>query len=157
MGFLIDGVFRVYYEAEAEAESKEINTHFILPEDFVVEFDSFLAQSPSRYSIQALEPAEMIVFDFAALQEAYARSHGWERLGRLLAESAYRRSRERTEAFLFLSGEERYLKAVREEPRLFERVPLYHIASYLGVERESLSRIRRRLAAGPASRPRNRM
>lgn len=153
MGFLLEGVFRVFYEADG----KEINTHFLLPQDFVAEFDSFLAQSPSRYSIQALEPASLIEFDHAALQSAYGRSHGWERLGRLMAESAYRRSRERTESFLFLTGEERYLKAVREEPELFARVPLYHIASYLGVERESLSRIRKRLAESPAARSRGRM
>lgn len=64
-----------------------------------------------------------------------------ERLGRLLAESAYRRSRARTESFLILSGEKRYLKAVREEPRLFERVPLHPIASYLGVERDATRKV----------------
>lgn len=142
LGFVVSGVFRVYYEAQG----KEMNTHFILPEDFVTEFDSFLAQAPSRYELQALKPAEIIAFDYASLQQAYERSHAWERLGRLIAEAAYRRSRERTESFLFLDGEARYLKAIREEPGLFAHVPLYHIASYLGLERESLSRIRKHLA-----------
>lgn len=153
MGFLVSGVFRVYYEVEG----KEVNTHFLLPQDFVAEFDSFLSQSPSRYSIEALEPSEVVAFDFTALQKAYERSHGWERLGRILAETAYRRSRERAESFLFLDAESRYLKAIREEPQLFERVPLYHIASYLGVERESLSRIRKRLAGKPAPKSRRRL
>lgn len=148
MGFVLSGAFRVFYESAG----KEMNTHFILPGDFVAEFDSFLAQAPSRYSVQALEPSEVIAFDFGALQKAYEKSHAWERLGRLIAENAYRKSRERAEAFLFLDGEGRYLKAVREEPRLFERVPLYHIASYLGLERESLSRIRGKLAGKGAGK-----
>lgn len=142
LGFVVSGALRVYY-AEAERES---NTHFIFANDFAAEYGSFLAQAPSLYSIQALSHCVLIEFGFEALQAAYAKSHGWERLGRLVAEAAYTRSRKRSESFLYLDAEGRYLQAIREEPELFRQVPLYHIASYLGLERESLSRIRRRLA-----------
>jgi CRP-like cAMP-binding protein len=142
LGFVLSGAFRVYYEDE----DREANTHFIFANDFAAEYGSFLNQTASRYSIQALAPCMLIEFGFEALQEAYAKSHGWERLGRLIAEAAYTRSRKRAESFLFLDGEGRYLQAIREEPDLFRQVPLYHIASYLGLERESLSRIRRRLS-----------
>ncbi len=143
LGFVQSGAFRVYYGEEG----REANTHFILANDFAAEYGSFLNQSASQYSIQALAPCELIEFGHEALQAAYAKSHGWERLGRLIAEAAYTRSRKRTESFLFLDAEGRYLQAIREEPELFRQVPLYHIASYLGLERESLSRIRRRLAS----------
>jgi hypothetical protein len=78
----------------------------------------------------------VIEFGFEALQQAYARSHGWERLGRTIAEAAYARSRRRTGAVLFLDGEGGYLQAIREEPESFRQAPLKHIASYLGLERE---------------------
>lgn len=143
LGFVVSGAFRVYHGEEGE----EANTHFILARDFLAEFGSFLSQKPSRYAIQALAPAVVIEFGFDDLQKAYDRSHGWERLGRLIAEAAYARARGRAEDFLFLDGEGRYLKAIAGEPELFRQVPLYHIASYLGLERESLSRIRKRLSA----------
>lgn len=142
LGFVLAGAFRVFHDDEG----REGNTQFALPRDFVVEYGSFVSQAPSRYAIQALAPGSVLIFDYATLQRAYAASHGWERFGRLIAETAYRRARERAESFVFLDAEARYLKALRDEPELFRRVPLYHIASYLGMERESLSRIRRKLA-----------
>jgi CRP/FNR family transcriptional regulator, anaerobic regulatory protein len=49
------------------------------------------------------------------------------------------------ESFLFLSGEQRYLNLTEASPHVHARVPLYQIASYLGLERESLSRLRRKI------------
>mgnify|MGYP001796864555 FL=1 len=53
---------------------------------------------------------------------------------------------DRVENFLFNTPEERYVKFRTEQPDLMERVSLTHLASFLGVERQSLSRIRKRLS-----------
>jgi CRP-like cAMP-binding protein len=45
-----------------------------------------------------------------------------------------------------MDGEQRYLDLIKNQPQIFERIPLYHIASYLGLERESLSRLRKKVA-----------
>ena len=50
------------------------------------------------------------------------------------------------ESFLFLNGEQRYLDLLKNQPYIFDRIPLYYIASYLGIERESLSRLRKKIA-----------
>ena len=53
---------------------------------------------------------------------------------------------QRVEDFLLKSPEERYLDLIQAHPDLYEKVPLYHISSYLGIQGPSLSRIRKRLA-----------
>ncbi len=142
IGFINKGCFRTYYLSEG----KEINTRFILENDFVVDFDSFIQQKQSKYFIQALEDTEFVSFNLEALQNAYSVSKNWERFGRIMAEQSYKMTTERVESFLFLDGEQRYLDLMKNQPHLLERIPLYHIASYLGLERESLSRLRKKIA-----------
>lgn len=144
IGFIVKGAFRTYYIVNG----KEVNTCFFFENDFVVDYDSFLAEKPGKYFIEALEDAEILVFTADVLREAYNKSHNWERFGRIMAEQTYRMSTERVESFLFMTGEERYLKLQETQPILFNRLPLYHIASYLGLERETISRLRRKIAQG---------
>jgi CRP-like cAMP-binding protein len=142
LGFINNGVFRMYYLSDG----KEINTHFSFENEFVVNYDSFLQEAPSRYFIQALEDAEIVTFNLPTLQSAYNQSQNWERFGRIMAEYSYKLTTKRVEGFMFLDAEQRYLQMMKETPHFLERVPLYHLASYLGVERESLSRLRKKIA-----------
>ncbi len=64
-----------------------------------------------------------------------------------MAEFSYKITTQRVESFLFMNGKERYLNLLETEPHLVDRVPLYHIASYLGIERESLSRLRKKIVS----------
>lgn len=142
IGFVNKGCFRTYYLADG----KEINTHFTFENEFVTDYDSFLQNKPSRYFIQALEDAEIVAFNLSALQRAYNQSQNWERFGRVIAEQSYKLTTQRVESFLFLDGEQRYLDLLKNQPHILDRIPLYHIASYLGLERESLSRLRKKIA-----------
>jgi len=142
LGFINQGAFRMYYLAEG----KEINTHFSFENEFVVNYDSFLQQAPSRYIIQAIEDAEVVTFNLQTLQNAYNQSQNWERFGRIMAEYSYKLTTKRVEGFMFMDAEQRYLEMVKETPHFLERVPLYHLASYLGIERESLSRLRKKIS-----------
>lgn len=142
IGFINSGSFRVYYLSGG----KEINIHFSFENEFAVDYDSFFQEKPSRYFIQALEDSVITTFSLHTLQEAYNRSQNCERFGRQMAEYSYTTISKRLESFLFMNSEERYLDLLKTEPRIVNRVPLYHIASYLGLERESLSRLRRKIA-----------
>lgn len=144
IGFITKGSFRIYYLLDG----KEINTNFFFENEFVVEYQSFLLQHPSKYCIQAIEDSEVITFTNAELISTYNTSHNWERFGRIIAEKLFIDATERTESFLFLTGEQRYLNLLKRRPKIFERVPLYHIASHLGIERESLSRLRKKILKG---------
>jgi CRP/FNR family transcriptional regulator, anaerobic regulatory protein len=142
IGFINTGGFRVYYIIDG----KEINTHFCFENEFVVDYDSFTQQKPSKYFIQALADTEIVTFNLEALSSAYDQSKNWERFGRRIAEYSYQMTTKRVESFLFLDGEQRYIQLLHDAPHIFEKVPLYHIASYLGLERESLSRLRKKIA-----------
>lgn len=142
IGFINKGCFRTYYLSEG----KEINTNFTFENEFVTDYDSFLQGKPGRYFIQAMEDAEIVTFNLPALQNAYNQSQNWERFGRIMAEQSYKLTTQRIESFLFLDGEQRYLDLLKNQPHIFDRIPLYHIASYLGLERESLSRLRKKIA-----------
>ena len=94
-----------------------------------------------------MEDAEVITFSQEVLLANYNKSKNWERFGRIMAEACYKKMNDRMESFLFLNGEQRYKLLVKNEPHILDRVPLYHIASYLGLERESLSRLRKKTAS----------
>ncbi len=142
ISFVEKGVLRLYYLSDG----KEINNHFFLENDYAVSYLDFLKNTPSRYYIQALEDCELFAFNSKTLQSAYDESKNWERFGRIIAESVYATATNRFESFLFLSAKERYLQMLKNYPRFIQRIPLYHLASYLGIERESLSRIRKEIS-----------
>jgi len=142
IAFVQKGALRFYYLADG----KEINNHFFLEYDYAVSYLDFLRGTPSRYYIQALADCELLTFNSEALHKAYDSAKNWERFGRIIAESAYATATNRFESFLFLSAKERYLQMISDYPRFIQRIPLYHLASYLGIERESLSRIRKELS-----------
>jgi CRP/FNR family transcriptional regulator len=142
IAFIEKGVLRLYYLSDG----KEINNHFFLENDYAVSYLDFLKNRPSRYYIQALDDCELLTFNAESLQIAYDSSKNWERFGRIIAESVYAIATNRFESFLFLSAKERYLQMLNDYPEFIQRIPLYHLASYLGIERESLSRIRKEIA-----------
>jgi CRP-like cAMP-binding protein len=99
-------------------------------------------------NIDVLEAGELLVVPIAALHAAYDRDHGLERFGRRLIEIGMIGSQRRTAALLQRSPEQRYDDFVSTRPEVARRVPLYLIASYLGITPEALSRIRRRRTRG---------
>ncbi|RZK21960.1 MAG: Crp/Fnr family transcriptional regulator [Hymenobacter sp.] len=145
VGFIVSGLFRVYYVDPVTAEEHDI---FFVPEGtFLTSLKSLLTQEVCPYYIAALEDAELLVIGLEQLQSLYAQSHGWERFGRRLAEHYLVAQQARAESLLFQSAEQRYLSLLAQFPGITNRVSLGHIASYLGIKGPSLSRIRAQLGA----------
>lgn len=143
IAFVQKGVLRMFYMSQ---DGKEINNHFFLENDYATSYLDFLKGKTSSYFIQAIEDSELLTFDAQALNVAYEQSKNWERFGRIIAEMAFISAATRTDSFLFQPATERYLTMLRALPHFIKRIPLYHLASYLGIERESLSRIRKEVA-----------
>lgn len=144
LGVVMSGVFRTYYVDEKTGEEK--NMYFYSQNQVVVAYKSFISQSPCNYYTAAVTDAVIYYIHIEQLQKLYTTSHQWERLGRLIAETAFSIGNDRMESFIFQSPEERYLAMVNQHPDIFNNVPLYHLASYLGIQGPSLSRIRKRMA-----------
>lgn len=143
LGFVLDGVFRIYWSNPTTGDEK--NMLFFTPRQFVTSYQSFLTQTPCNYYTESMVPAAILYIHIDRLHELYKESHEWERFGRILAELAFATSMKSTEGFLLHTAEERYLQMIDDHPTIFNSVPLYHIASYLGIQGPSLSRIRKRI------------
>jgi CRP-like cAMP-binding protein len=143
LGILTKGIFRLYrYDAETDEEK---NIFFFSEEQFIVSFASFIYQYPCSYYIEALEDSEMLYISYQDLQDLYMKYKPWERFGRILAEHFFTKSQLRTENLLFLTHEQRYLNLLQEHQNIVQRVASFHMASYLGIKNQSLSRIKKRL------------
>jgi len=146
LGFVLNGVFRIYKNNEESATEK--NMLFFTDDQFMTSYKSFFSQLSCDYYTQAMTPSSVLYIHYDQLQSLYKLSPSWERFGRILAESALNAVMNNTEGFLFKSPEDRYQELLKNHPNIFLSVPLYHIASYLGIEGPSLSRIRKRIAIG---------
>ena len=154
-GFLLEegGVCRGIHFIEKGAvrtyrllDGKEVNTSFQFEQDFVCELESLSSGMPSGQFIQTLEATETIFIPKAPLTGLYQTSPSFQELGRTILERIAVTEQRYSSLFTLYSPEERYSYVLQRYPHLIQRVPLQHLASYLGVARETLSRIRKRIA-----------
>jgi len=143
LGFIIHGVFRIYRADDKTGEEK--NMLFFSEKQFIASYTSFLSQKPCNYYTSSMSDSMIIYIHIDHLNKLYKESHSWERFGRFIAETAFHTLMANTEGFLFKTAEERYMDMIEQHPTIFNSVPLYHLASYLGIQPPSLSRIRKRI------------
>lgn len=123
----------------------EFTTDFALPGNWASNMYSRLNHSPSFLNIKALETSEVYILHQQQMERLYTEIPGLERLGRLLIENAFVRVVSQTLDLQITDAKERYLKLISEHPEILQKVPLYHIANYLGIAPKSLSRIRKEI------------
>lgn len=140
--FIAKGAVRTY----RLLDGKEITTSFHFEEDFVCELESLSSGLPSGQFIQTLEATETIFIPRAPLIGLYQTSPSFQELGRTILERVVLTEQRYSSLFTLYSPEERYSYILLRYPHLIQRVPLQHLASYLGIARETLSRIRKRIA-----------
>jgi CRP-like cAMP-binding protein len=143
LGFIIHGVFRIYRADDNTSDEK--NMLFFSDRQFVASYTSFLSQQPCNYYTASVDASLILYIHIDHLNKLYRESHQWEKFGRYIAETAFHQLMANTEGFLFKSAEERYHDMMKQHPKIFNTVPLYHLASYLGIKAPSLSRIRKRM------------
>lgn len=144
IGFVFSGLIRAYF---LDGNGHDITVKFIDAHQFATDYVAYISQNRSHYSFQCLEPTVIVSVSHSHIQEGYERFPKLERYGRLVAEEVLCIQQKRIEGFLFKSAEDRYLDFINEYPDLFNRVTLTHLSSYLGIERQTLTRIRQRLSS----------
>ena len=138
--FIIEkGIARVFYYKEG----KDITAHFAIENEATTAIDSFIQRKKSRYNIQLLENSKVISIAYTDLQKLLKEKPHYEKYSRMFLEQIYIDLAERVEDLLFYNAKERYAKLIKEKPNLFKRVNLGHIASFIGMSQETLSRIRK--------------
>jgi len=137
------GLVRFYYITES---GREFNKYFVMDNRFFGSYSSLFLRLPCGFYIQALEETETLVLSRDSLEDLYNRHPCWERLGRLCAISFINHMERREKELLLDPLQVRYTRFLNEYPDLINRIPQYHIASYLGVTDVALSRIRKRMS-----------
>jgi CRP/FNR family transcriptional regulator, anaerobic regulatory protein len=143
IGFVFSGLVRAFY---VDKRGNEISVGFIKENWYATHYAAFITQTPSKYYFQCIEPTVIVNLSYKHIQEGYDRFPNIERSGRLIAEEVLKGQQKRIESFLFDSAETRYLDFMKENPNLFNRVSLSYLSSFLGIERQSLTRIRKKLS-----------
>lgn len=143
MGFVFSGLLRSYYIDE---QGKKVTISFINENSYASDYPSFIRQIPSKYFIESIEPSIIVNLPYQTIQEAYKKSKNFENYGRLISELILIKKQDRIESFLFENAEERYLRFIKQNGNIINRITLSDLCSYLGIERQSLSRIRKKIA-----------
>ncbi len=140
LAFIEQGLVREYYVSPAGDE--HVRT-FCAEGSFTGSLYDLLSSAPAITNIEALEPTRLLVADWASFQARCEREPSWHVAGRRIAEALYAKKVVREHQMLALTARERLEALRRALPQLERRVKARHVASYLGITPEHLSRIRR--------------
>lgn len=138
--YIVEGYCKSYYEIEGEIK----NTGFFLENEIATNVNSFGSGQKSEFNIVACEPLTVIVFNREKLFEAARQAVEIEALGRSCIRLYAMKQEKLSAVFQLYSAEARLEYLELNRPDLTQRVPLSQLASFLGVKRETLSRIRKR-------------
>ena len=142
IGFVNSGCLREY---TIDNKGSEHIIQFAIEDWWISDPNSFLSGFPSTYNIDALEDSEVLLLEKSEREKLLDSCPKMERFFRILTEANFVATQRRISDSLSTTAEERYLKFVKTYPKLIEQVSQNHIASYLGITPQSLSRIRKEL------------
>lgn len=138
IGFVLEGTLRSYIMAD----DAEFNNDFYFDRSFVSAYTSFLTRRPTNCSIEALTNSTIMYITHEDYQSLLARDNEWYKLGSFIAESFFIRKCRRETMFLKDEAAARLENVLAMFPGIEQRVSQYHLASYLGIKPESLSRLK---------------
>lgn len=140
--FVIKGGLRQY---EVDTEGRERIVHFGFEDWWITDRYSLLTQTPSVYNIEAMEATEVLQINADALEALYSEVPVLERYFHKVLQQAFAIGQKRV-LLLQKSAEERYYAFLEDYGAIEQRLSQQHIAAYLGITRETLSRIRSQAA-----------
>ena len=137
--FIAKGLLKSYY---LRHDGTEHIMRFSPENSWATDPESLRNQTPAQSNIEALENSEVVMWTRESLAELFASIPAFKAYMDRLISSALKSSHERIRMNLSYTSEEKYEDFITSFPDVFRRVPLHMVASYLGVSRETLSRIR---------------
>lgn len=142
VGFVVKGLMRYYINDDGEEKTYA----FSQENNYVCNYESFLPQKPSTKIIQALEDSDVFVISYSDLQVIYSDVRAGERFGRIAIEAVFLQLLQDVSSFYTETPVLRYERFLKNHADLQQRISQYHIASFVGVKPQSLSRIRKRIS-----------
>lgn len=139
---VLKGLLRAYYIKD----DTEICSRFMEKDRIVISVNSFYTRKPGYEFIETLEPSILACIHYNKLQQIYHDFIEFNFIARALTEHYFTESEQRLYLLRKQTAEERYLFFLQNNSSLMQQVPLKYIATYLGMNLETLSRIRKKIA-----------
>lgn len=146
--FVTKGLLRSY---TIDEKGNEHILQFALEGWWTADLYSFFTDEPSLFNIEALEDSEMLLITRPSWEALLDKLPPMERYFRILIQNSLIATQRRLIGSLSETAEQKYIKFMNAYPDSVQRVPQHMIASYLGITRETLSRLRRDIATGKSS------
>lgn len=136
--YIIKGCARAYYLKEG----KDITDWFAFENDFISSINSFFLGVPSPHFIEVLEDTQVLEIARDKIQYLRDKYHDFERLGSAIVTKTMLQLQQRVVSMQFETAQQKYDNLTALNPQIAQRIPVMHMASYLGITVETLSRIR---------------
>lgn len=140
--FVLSGCTKTFYMDE---EGQEHIVMFSIEDWWTSDIGSFITQTPADFNVLCMETTELVIFPFDVIEDLYSNIPKLERLFRQIIEKALVASQKRIVRSFSMSAKDRYLYFRNQYPKIEQRIPQYMIASYLGITKEFLSKIKSQL------------
>lgn len=142
IGLVLSGLLRTY---TLDADGDQVTTCFHETGSFVISGKSFEEQVPALENIVAVDDTEILIVNSDDLPKLFAEVPKWHSISLSLSTFHNEKINQRAFDLQTLSAKERYLKLMKTSPEVIKKAALKDIASYLGIDAVSLSRIRRQI------------
>ena len=143
LAFVLQGLLRNYLIND---RGEQITVVFATEMQIIAPYRCLLQQQPASETTEAVQPSVLLSFDYDAVKKLVEKDETINRLSRENIEQTLVKAIQRIEDFTIAKPEERYQRLLAEHGYLIEQAPLKYLASYLGINPVSLSRIRARIA-----------
>ncbi|PSL34799.1 Crp/Fnr family transcriptional regulator [Chitinophaga ginsengisoli] len=137
--YILKGCVRTFY---VDKQGVETNLTFAVEDWWVADIASFSEQQPSRQNIETLEDCELLTISYEDKNTLYQKVPKFEKVFRMLLQRTAGVLQQRIYASISQTAEERYLAFLEKYPAIVQRIPQHHIARYIGVSPEFLSKVR---------------
>ncbi len=127
-------------------EEKDICINIYYENEIFSDYLSFLSQQSTVIKTESLEDTILWSVNHDSLNVLYEKSNQSLMIGKAISDIMFTKKQSEQINLLTLTPTERYLKLIKDRPKIFQRTPLKIIASYLGITPESLSRIRKKIS-----------
>ena len=141
--FIVSGCLRTYH---IDDDGNEHTVSFSIENWWSSDMGSFITQKPADYNVECIEPTALIQFDSVLMEELYKTIPKLERVFRIITQNALVSAQRRVVNTFSKTARERFEIFRENYPELEQRIPQYMIASYLGVTKEFLSKIKGQIA-----------
>jgi len=143
IAYVFDGLFRYVYTND---KGDEYTKAIITENNFISSYSAMVLCKPSYFSIEALENSQLLEISWSDFNKLKDTDIFWVKFLMKFIEKGYITKEKRERDLLLLDAETRYRNFLTEFPGMDQRIKQGIIASYLGIQPETLSRIRRKIA-----------